>query len=42
MRAPAGLDATIRNSGFRCEQSSYVPVPGPLSIYLVARYSLGR
>jgi 2-polyprenyl-3-methyl-5-hydroxy-6-metoxy-1,4-benzoquinol methylase len=35
----ASLDTTIRAHGFVCEQSRYIPMPGPLSIYLVARYS---
>lgn len=35
----ASLDRVIRDSGFRCERSQYIPLPGPLSIYLVARYT---
>jgi 2-polyprenyl-3-methyl-5-hydroxy-6-metoxy-1,4-benzoquinol methylase len=33
------VDRVLRSSGFRLEESSHVPLPGPLSIYFVARYS---
>jgi SAM-dependent methyltransferase len=33
------IDGVIRGSDFRRESSSWIPLPGPLSIYLVARYS---
>lgn len=38
----SSLDPTIRSAGFRREQVSWIPMPGPLSIYYVARYSLDR
>lgn len=34
----ASIDAVICNSGFIREQYSNIPLPGPLSIYFVARY----
>lgn len=37
----ATLDVTIRNSGFVASRSSHIPLPGPLSIYFVARYVPG-
>jgi 2-polyprenyl-3-methyl-5-hydroxy-6-metoxy-1,4-benzoquinol methylase len=36
----SSLDKVIQDSGFRSERSRYIPLPGPLSIYLVARYSV--
>ncbi len=33
------LDKRIQAHGFRREASSYIPVPGPLAIYMVARYT---
>lgn len=35
----ASLDALIRRSGFLRRAAKHIPAPGPLSIYLVARYT---
>lgn len=35
----ADLDATIQAHGFHRESRSFVPMPGPLAIYMVARYT---
>lgn len=34
----ASIDKVILASGFVREEASYIPLPGPLSIYFVARY----
>jgi SAM-dependent methyltransferase len=34
----ASIDGVIRANGFRGVSSSMIPLPGPLAIYLVARY----
>lgn len=33
------LDATIQRHGFRRAERSFIPAPGPLAIYMVARYT---
>ena len=38
----ASLDPVIRGHGFRNDAARFIPMPGPLSIYYVARYSLDR
>lgn len=35
----ADLDATIQEHGFRREERSTIPAPGPFAIYMVARYT---
>jgi 2-polyprenyl-3-methyl-5-hydroxy-6-metoxy-1,4-benzoquinol methylase len=35
----ASLDGVIASAGFTCVSASWIPMPGPLAIYRVARYA---